>query len=228
MRPLLLGFLLVSFVPPALATPSFRLSWDDCNVVITNRNWSGPGTYALVLSGTGFDGSYTQFDVPFLFDPLYVAPAWDFATADYHGGTICHSASLMTASQGPSACPAYPATALFKGMYKGATRADMYMDGFLDPAFVPDPAQRYTLMRLEFDHSQSAEGVQAYPACGGVEEPMCVAMHHASLRLASGYYSALVLENSYVTWQDPSNLRQCPNATPAAPRTWGALKAQYR
>ena len=62
----------------------------------------------------------------------------------------------------------------------------------------------------------------------GIEEPMCVAMHHASLRLASGYYSALVLENSYVTWQDPSNLRQCPNATPAAPRTWGALKAQYR
>src|SRR6187397_2590858 len=118
MRPLLFGLLLSSLASPALAVPSFRLSWDDCNVVVTNRNWSGPGKYALVLSGTGFNGSYSQFSAGFSFDPKVMAPAWDFATIDHFGtgAPICQGASKLTAGQGPSACPAYPATRLFGQM----------------------------------------------------------------------------------------------------------------
>jgi hypothetical protein len=108
MRPLLFGLLMSSLASPALAVPSYRLSWDDCNVLVTNRNWSGPGKYVLLLSGTGFNGSYTQFSAGFAFDPKVLVPAWDFATADYLVPVpICHPTSMLTASQAERR-PAYP------------------------------------------------------------------------------------------------------------------------
>jgi len=232
MRPFLVVLFLV-VASNAFALPSLRLSWDDCTVIAPNKSWSGPGTYRLVVSGTGFTDHYKFVQVGIIFYPQRVVPAWDFSTFDYGtGGAGCQAPSRMSVGAGSASCPPYPATFVAGMMQEGGltqpagTWIDLHAN--LDPSFTPDGAQRYALFRVDFDHSQSLEGVHSYPACGQVEEPMCLVVASKYLNTTTVTGAGWADEVAYATWQDPTNSTRCPGATPAAPRTWGALKAQYR
>jgi len=58
--PILLAFALLATTggTARAQSPVFRLSWDQCDPVITDKSWGGPGGYALQLSATGLSGSY--------------------------------------------------------------------------------------------------------------------------------------------------------------------------
>jgi len=232
MRPLLLG-LLLCFATSAHAFPSVRMSWDDCTVITPNKSWSGPGTYRLVISGTGFTEHYRFVQLTIGFYPRRVVRAWDFSTFDYwNGGTGCQGPTRLSIGAGSASCPSYPAASVTGSMQEGSltqpggTWIDLQSN--LDPSFTPDGAQRYALFRIDFDHSQSLEGIQPYPACGQVEEPMCLVVVGKYLNTTTVTNALWADEVAYATWQDPTNSTRCPGATPAAAKTWGGVKAQYR
>jgi len=229
---LLLVLLFCCSASSAFAFPSLRLSWDDCSVISPNKSWSGPGMYRLVVSGTGFTDHYKFVQVGIGFYPRRVVPAWDFSTVDYWGGTPCHSASLLTVGPGTGTCPSFPATLVTGRMEEGSltqpgwTGLGMYAN--LDPSFTPVAATRYTLFQIDFDHSQSLEGVQPYPACGSVELPMCLVVAFKQLNTTTITGALWADEVAYATWQDPSNSLGCPGATAAVARTWGSIRGMYR
>ena len=219
-------------ISTAHAEPTLRLSWESCDNLSTDRSWAGPGSYAMVLSGTGFNVPLGSLVAGLRFAPWFIAPAWDFATYSYFGEPVCQSLSGLTATTSGGGCPAVPTTQLDVEMSKGSlTRpggSGILLQSHFDPNFVPDPAQRYVLARIVFDHAHSIVGPSGPGMCGGAEAPMCVNLVTFSFKGAAGQEVYHTIERGYVTWQDPTNTNGCPGATPAAPRTWWAVKAQYR
>ena len=214
------------------ALPAVRVGWDDCNAPLTDRAWSGPGSYTIVVSGLGFAGSYQRFDAQFEFFPRRVVPAWDFSTYDYWGTTPCQGPTRLAIANSGDGCPAWPATQLEAQMWEGSLTgpAPTLIGAHVrfDPAFLADPSQRYTLFKLVFDHAHSVAGAGGPGTCGQVEEPMCVNLVDSSLLGGTGQPEEFAFERSFVTWQDPANTTNCPGATPVRAKTWGAIKATYR
>jgi len=209
-----------------------RVSWDDCSVLAANKDWAGPGNYVVVLSATNLSGSYRRFDGTFKFAPQRVVPAWDFSTFDYWGTAPCQGPSRLSATNLGGSCPSFPASAVSAMMWEGSltSPAPTFLDvhGSLDDTFAPDPQTRYTLLRLVFDHSRSVVGPSTAGKCGEVEQPMCINLVAINIRDGLNNVVPYAFEQSFATWQDPANTTGCPGATPAAARTWGAIKASYR
>lgn len=214
------------------AEPTLRLSWESCDNLVTDRSWAGPGSYAMVLSGTGFTVPLGNYIGGLAFSPWFVAPAWDFATSSYFGEGVCQDPAGLSATTTGGGCPSMPGTSLLVQMSKGSlTKPGGSTVGVqlrFDPAFVPDPAQRYTLARIVFDHAHSVVGPGTPGSCGGAEQPTCVNLSSFALTGAANQWLFHTIERGYVTWQDPTNGIGCPGATPAAAKTWGAVRAQYR
>ena len=232
MRPIL-TFLLLCFASNAFAVPSLRLSWDDCSVITPNKNWSGPGTYRLVVSGTGFAGSSRTLNAGIGFSTRRVVRAWDFSTFDYFGYGPCQPSSRLTVGPGSGACPNYPATVVTGHMEEGSLTqpglTGIGLTSTLDPSFVADPDQRYTFFRIDFDHTASVVGDAPPPACGNVDAPFCMMLTFAYWVRGDGVATYDVTSDiGYARWQDPANATSCDVPVPAAAKTWGAIKAQYR
>jgi len=232
MRTLLVG-LLLSFASTAFAVPSLRLSWDDCSVITPNKNWSGPGSYRLVVSGTGFTGTSRSLNASIGFSTGRAVPAWDFSTFDFWGVGPCQSPSRMTVGAGSGACPNYPASVVSGMMVEGSltqpANTGIQLNTTLDPSFVADPDQRYTFFRIDFDHTQSLAGSQPPPACGSVDAPFCMMLTSSYWVRGDGVATnGLASDLGYARWQDPANASNCDVPVPAAAKTWGAIKAQYR
>jgi hypothetical protein len=230
---LLFALPLLLLFSDALAMPALRLTWDDCNAVALDQSWSGPGPYTLVVSGVGFAGPYSHLSLVFAFTPQRVAPAWDMSTFDYWGGTPCQGPTRLVATVGGGSCPAYPATSRTAEMGEGSLtqpgQTILQVQLALDPFFGALQSQRYEFVKLVFDHTNSVTGPGGAGTCGFADAPMCVNIAFATLNLAGGESTSYTYERSYVTWQDPTNSRNCPGgATPAQAKTWGAIKDQYR
>jgi hypothetical protein len=219
---------------PASAIPSIRLSWDQCDPLIVNRAWTGPGTYAVQVSGIGFAETYSSLYVGFSFFPHRVVPAWDFSTVDYWTGLPgCQGPARMAILNAGGGCPILPGQVDAQGMYEGGLTNPFAPTGLLaglnfTGGVVPDPAQRYGLLRFVFDHTNSVAGPSGAGTCGYVEEPMCMHLTYSGLSNAAHQNVFVALEQEYLSWQDPANALGCPGASPAQPKTWGALKATYR
>jgi len=95
------------------------------------------------------------------------------------------------------------------------------------PHLDPNPLFVYALLRLGFDHTASVTGPgNGTTTCGGVERALCIRLLHAQY---------LDLEGAWVPWTiDPSTISANAGSpavcftVPAAPGTWGRIKAWYR
>ena len=110
----------------------------------------------------------------------------------------------------------------------------------------PDPAQRYHLLAIRFDHTHSVSG-PGTPGltCGGYDQPLCFALwsglqtHGGNCLLprhpTSHYVAPDGTEEPFQLGQgfasfglDPATAFSCFEVTPVRGATWGAIKAQYR
>jgi hypothetical protein len=115
------------------------------------------------------------------------------------------------------------------GILEDPDRTTMFADVVGVPLFVFEPSLRYTVMQVEFDLRNAAAGPQPEPFCGGADIPLCLHIVRAGYAYKGGHDELpWVLENDYVTWQDPANTLGCPGATQRASSTWGRLKGLYR
>jgi hypothetical protein len=117
------------------------------------------------------------------------------------------------------------------------------------PTVVPDPATRYLLVGIRFDHSSSTTGAGTPGvSCGGLETPICVALWPDQEHIHGGPGCQPDSENrdvtSYLRSSDNAQVRfvhgqgwasvnvngsfGCFQATPARDATWGSIKDQYR
>lgn len=212
------------------ADPSGRYSWDQCDPVVTNKNWTGPGTYVQVISALGLVPGITSIQVRVVTG--YVQDAWYFSDNFVAG---CQPQSRLAFSSTGTDCAAAPVTQfVYQRMYTLTPSGSngFMLDMALNPNFAPDPAVRYAIARLAFDHSHSVAGY-APPVsgnCGSADVEVCFAI--------SGFYftgppsgGSLPFDSDYLTWQDfnaTHTSRPCPAAVPARPATWGQIKGQYR
>jgi len=110
------------------------------------------------------------------------------------------------------------------------TLANAYPNNGLGNPGAVNPAQRYFLANYVFDLTFSVPGAGSPGAtCGGVEAPTCWFLNSTSWLDNNGIETPWALASEYLTTNDPNNSAFCPfGPDPAAPRTWGSIKSQYR
>lgn len=218
----------LTFASSAGAAPTLRYSWDACSSTAIDRMFTGPGVYTQVISIQGLTpdayGVISTYSIRVGLGPS-IADAWSF---DYGG---CQGFQRLSSSTQGGGCAPYPAS-LNVDLQFGPNDSSWHLvvRGNLrvaDPH--PDPAVRYTLAVIGFDHRRSVTG-PTIPgvACGGAERPQCFALEEVRL-LDHGISPIPVsVENGFLRWQDPNNATNCPPATPSRAATWGRIKALYR
>jgi len=213
---------------PAFAGPSLRLSWDQCDPVIVNRDWSGPGPYVIQISGTGFAGTYNSMNLGMVFLPHPISDAWDFSRDLSTRKEGCQGLSRVSASNTGGGCPAFPGQVTNVDVFTSQYFTHLSGALFFDQSFVADPNTRYAFLRYVFDHGHSVVGPAGAGECGNAEQPMCLRMGFSNLASTTNFDVHLTYEQEYVSWQDPANGLACLGVTPAQAKTWGAIKASYR
>jgi hypothetical protein len=208
----------------ARAAPSLRYSWDSCDPLVLNRDFTVPGHYAQTLSVTGLGQSLTSFNVHIVIAPRGLS-AWQFNSFG------CQGASRLAASTVADGCLSIPGLELTVFLFLGVTepKLSLLITGLAPAGFVPDPAARYTLVRLDFDHSATTTGLVDPPGqCGGGDVPVCFGIESADLNGHPTPGVDYTVENGFLTWNIASTPGQCPFRVAARPSTWGRLKSIYR
>ncbi len=148
--------------------------------------------------------------------------AWQF----YDFG--CQGSSRLTVATTAPGCASVPGLAVTASMFPGLTdfRMNVMVSGTAPAGPAPDPAARYVLARLDFDHTATVTGSNApLGKCGAGDFLQCFGVSYALLN-GGGVESAL--ENGTITWNNPSAPGICPFPVPTKATTWGRLKAIYR
>jgi hypothetical protein len=211
---------------------SVALSWDACNGPI-NRALA-PGTkVALVASVYGQSLGHKAFQVRIFLRPVgsVLPDAWRFDQGGCQGLQRISFEYLQAAD----ACPAFqgdlPSVQVpdyaFDPVYNRwrIVFADAYPSGIA----APDPNVRYEMARIVFDHTHSVVG-SASPdgSCGGLETPMCFYLRTAEWVSMTGDEVPFLVNQDFLTVNDPTFVSCGSSEVPARPATWGAVKAQYR
>jgi hypothetical protein len=218
----------VMIATPLWAEPTLRMSWDHCDPLVQNRSWQNPGLYRLVLSATNVDVPVIGSSVEIAIGPE-VSDTWRFDSEGCQAGrifafapalskTICSgmlsgeiSVEVSTMPNRPPDRPVLQVTVM--GTAPGAW----------------DPSHRFTLINIDFDLRYVVAGPPVGLLCGGAEVPVCLHIVGAKYLVSDETEEQVwILENDYVTWQDPNNNLGCPGATQGESRTWGRLKGLYR
>jgi hypothetical protein len=110
------------------------------------------------------------------------------------------------------------------------TLANAYPNNGLGNPSATNPGIRYFLANYHFDLSFATPGPTPpdNSTCGGVEVPTCWGLSSASWLDNNGVETQWAIAAGFITTNDPNNTQGCPGAVPAAPRTWGSVKSQYR
>ena len=209
-------------------TGNFRLSWENCDPIIVNQDFTGPGQVArLVGSVLGTGNQHKGFRFKVLVQSG-LPDAWRFDAAGCNTGQVGLSTALLN-----KACPAF----------QGANPLPIFNYGFetdqagtatLDvlnayDTAVPSPGTRYTVFQAIFDHLFSEAGPQdPLVACGNADQPLCLALIYTEFLNPDLSSDVFNVENDYVTWQDLGNSTGCPGPTQNEATTWGRVKGLYR
>ena len=235
--PLLSLCALTLALTPASADPTARISWDQCDPVITNKNFSGPGDYSFVVSADGVTGTYIGYDVSIqvhLAEGASFPDAWEF-NDDRAGCQPVSSATFQHISMAPD-CPQWQGsqplciTAFLFGHELPPNTALIRAIVVWDNT-AADPSKRYALWKITFDHSNSVAG-EAEPTsgnCGHADVPLCFQFDFVQLLRADGVVVSPTFDNPSITWQGESACTGLQGGkVPAAAATWGRIKAGYR
>ena len=265
-RRFILALLLLAALPrEGSPAATVDLSWNQCSPVVsaassdpanpvstlyvTARDWSEPHTSYVVRLWFGGELPCREMTTS-------TPDAWRFDADGCNAGRL--ETFLAFASKACS--PAAPAMG---GSWNGhfvhytagsdfyAPTGSMRFVMFRNYAAVtPDPASRYLLVGIRFDHSASIAGPGTPGvSCGGLETPLCVALwpYQRPTVLGPGCQDDVPepdFDSAYIRSSDNTAVAfahgqgwasfnvagtfGCFQATPARDATWGAIKAQYR
>jgi hypothetical protein len=251
--------LLVLSALPAATAPQVDLSWDSCSPLVTARKpVPGETVVDLYVSVTGLEQAHKGYVANVVFTgnspcrQIMAAPdAWRFDPEGCQAtlGTISFTAPSKT-------CPPLHGNAplLFTVQDFHVDEQDLSgaMVAFGAAAYpqhvqVPDPNQRYVMMRIRFDLGDAVEGPgEPGLTCGGLETPMCFSLRTGYQYTVQGECGIGIVgtEVNFVNTSDqqvgiapgqwyasfglePGSSMKCFEFTPARPSTWGEVKARY-
>ena len=205
-----------------------RLSWTNCDPVLQNLNFTGPGqSEKLILSTVGSEDMHKGYRFKIKVGNGGTMPdAWRFDAAGCNNGQLSLSTALLN-----KACPAFQGTnplPIFNYGYQvdGANTATFDILNAYDTAD-PAAATRYTLVQGTFDHLFSDSGPQdPAVACGNADAPMCFLLFYTEFLNPDLTSNEFGIENDWVTWNGNTS-PGCPGVQNEA-TTWGRVKGLYR
>jgi hypothetical protein len=243
MRKLLTGMAILSaLVVPGVSRAAdgvVDMTWDAC-VGPIDKTTTTAGVYGIYISVLGNDVPNKAYDVRI----IYGNAAQDIPDAWGFDATGCQGSSFVTIDHlAPAAvskvCPSFmqtsspslqikdvglvPAGQPYANTLMRCVLANSYPNGVA----TVNPATRYFLARYNFDHTFSVTGpTDPGLTCGGFEEPMCFKFQQGSYLDMAGteFLFGRTSPAMLVSFNGPS---ACP-FVPVKPKTWGAIKAQYR
>lgn len=233
-RILVITLLLASIAGSAHAQ-LVRLSWvktgvsNGCDPQLSNLDFTAAGTYTLVESVTGLDPVLFGHDSRIKISPggASYPDAWNFDDAGCNAGFL----SVVSTAVNATTCPS------LKGANSSPINSwayDPVSNSFklaltitFDP-FDPNPATRYTMWKIVFDHTNSV------PGSDGGDPATC---DHLDQGLLIDAFNGTVIFNTtsggdLVGQPQPGDRNPVTtNGGPAVPTqsgTWAKLKGQYR
>jgi hypothetical protein len=245
-RWLLALLLLAVTASRAMADGGVNFCWDACLGPV-NKAASGGGSADAYVSVLGQSQVAQSYQVHVLVGLGYspIADAWRFDAAGCEGRARFTLNDLAPAAVAAS-CPSFQGNVPSVHIkdfsydpiaYRGSiTLAVAYPNA--DPVTgasrgnpaATDPAQRYFLANDHFDLTDASVGPTPadLSTCGGIEVPLCFTVTSASWLDLAGNESFWPIANEFISTNDPNGNHGCPGVVPAAPKTWGAVKGQYR
>ncbi len=225
--------LLAHTTAPAHAAGTIDRSWDACAPITVVKSMGAPQPYRLYVSMTGqadvLRGYQAFCDVAALV-PAPLPDAWRFDAGGCQGPDRVVFRTLPTPAEGVN-CLALqspgPTFAITDYAYDVVTRRGRILISKALPSgsAIPNPALRYHLAAVEFDHTASVVGTGAPDgACGGFERDVIIAVSGTPNLTdpASVQHPFAAGGNAAVTYVGSGG------PVPAAPTTWGAIKGHYR
>ena len=201
----------------ATGTATVRWTWGSAEVLTANQDFAGPGVYTQTVSVTGLSGTIGTLELAAEVRGDFPA-AWSMLFGPPYANCLGHPAL--------SVVPLVAGTEVVPGA-SVAVRTDMTVcfppsvilvaTITIDPPFAFDPARRYGLATLSFDHSASVTGAEDASHCGGAETGLCFVL---------GSAGAGAPELAALTWQGGGEA--CVGFVPARATTWRAVKQIYR
>jgi hypothetical protein len=211
--------LLLTAIPAAPDTV-VRYNWDRCEPFVRNRDYEGPGHYTQTLSITGLPAS-AKFMTLSIAVNTHRETAWGF----FQNG--CPGPSRLVARPFVADCDTIPGLDVLAQWSRNIDGAadELSVEFRLDPAFLPDPLQRYGLATITFDH-ELAE-TDCYPAA----ETLCFLIM-GGLCLAGDTFVFVYPEHDRLTWNDSAAEPDCAarrqGFVGVRPSSWGRVKSLYR
>lgn len=234
------------------SAPVLDLWWGDCSPIQRDRVLpSGEVTSKLVVFVNGMDQPHKAFQFNLYYGehglpcaPVDVPDAWRYDFAGCQGASFFN----MTTTSTSKTCPqlAGPNPAEIKDLSYDPAISQMRLviaSGYA--ARVPDPNVTYRLATITFDHTYAVTGA-GVPGltCGGFEKPICITTWggfnvHGDCYQGPYPNASYLDENGvehpfgaggpgFATFRIDPSIQACSLATPAEPKTWGSIKAQYR
>ena len=200
--------------------PLVRLSWDGCDPQVPDKVWSGPHQYQLFVSLIGETEINSGHDSQIVVAPD-IQDAWRFDDAG------CQGAAYVTFNAGGTkTCPAMQGDGplgITAYMYDPETKNVTMRMANTYNAFVPDPATRYALWVITFDHQYSVPGPgDPGLTCGNALAGSFFDIFTDVLTTAGPYQHCQHQPGDHVvTWNGGP-------PTPTTPMTLGKVKALYR
>ncbi|MEP7028273.1 MAG: hypothetical protein ABI960_06735 [Candidatus Eisenbacteria bacterium] len=220
----------------SFAQGSVSINWTSCTGPIDIANPGGAKVTAL-LSVLGMSTPNKAYQwVVTAGSPGGLKDAWRFDAAGCQGSSqilVTHNIAKVCAPLMGTAGPSLQITdwSYDSGTGKAkATLANSYPNGAVySTGTTPAATTRYLLGGIVFDETYSVAGPGDPPnTCGGIEAPVCFHITSASWLDLNSTESNWTVANEWITSNDPNNNSRCPGATPAAAKTWGQVKSQYR
>jgi hypothetical protein len=214
------------------------MTWNNCTGPVAKDISVATTGYEIFLSVLGIDQLHKAYDVRVIYgDASQTVPdCWRFDVAGCQGsGAILQEVSAK-------ACPAAfdqatPGGLLLKKVilspitdpYAPTLMQVLLANSYAAGVSAVNPATRYLLEGIKFDHSFSVTGAGNPPAdCGGFEKAMCFKLSYATYLNLNGD------EVPFGRARDPLSVTSyntavediCANV-PAKATTWGHIKSQY-
>jgi len=231
--------LLLLVSAPAWSAPTVSMSWDNCTGPINQAN-TGPHMYSLYISVVGIDRAHKAFEVWGAYGTAEntTPDAWMYDVLDYGELAVPPAVSATPEAELSKVCPALSGG--LRGLFLSAVRPrptfdtafppgtmQFYVANAYDDNVTFDPNQRYFVARIDFDHTTSVEG-EGVPGTsrGGFEQAIWFRAQadHCNLLGLDGIEYRMDSGSGAVL----ATFGGSPDLTPAAAKTWGQIKNQYR